>query len=186
MMAAYLFLRYTISTNGTPEYYSEGQLSKTNTQTSELSISADGYTGYEFNPEDGIYALDGDHVYLTVYYDDPPGTTRLYTNFSANLECVDLYADGNRAILDEYRAADSVYHPATNEQVPGTFLGYIVGDEAEYPADGISGGYWYIRQGALTYPFDMWVNVNGTLRKVIGGKININDTYYSLVGATDS
>lgn len=139
-MALYYYSRYNVNTSSA--YYSEDSwvLQFSNVTADNVS----GYTGYSFDSESGEYSLTGESQYYS-NEDDFEGD--LY-DLSGSTKLIKYAVVSHPYTLKyDYYDKGRTYHPPVNTR--GSFIETITAEDGTYPADGISGGYWYVKGSAV-------------------------------------
>jgi len=100
-----------------------------------------GYPGYTFDKNTGKFATTGSYQQLNAPYGDKKPLYNVYlSGTELHISSGTLYGD---TYSKQIATSSSVY-------VKRDYLGTVVGGENQYPLDGRSGTYWYVRTNTLS------------------------------------
>lgn len=138
----YYYSRYTYTQGATT--YSQGTDTLTDSRTGSGKYEISGKPNYSFDAASGVYSLGGTTQTEWAYPDNDDVDVYLYelADAGATLISYHLYADGDFVYLETYERGSVASTPAP---VKGSLVDTITAGANQYPLDGVSGSYWYVR-----------------------------------------
>ena len=140
-MARYFYDKHTITTS----YSYSNRRSLSASGSARINKNSTIHTNYSFSSASGFYGT-GANTFWNVYI---VGTYDIYlvSNESVYMVTVAVqdgdYFDCNTTGVEEC--------DRTTSYSKGAYIETVIADDGTYPANGMSGGYWYVK-GALAFP----------------------------------